>query len=78
MERCETCRYWGEDGFCERVELTSHGETTHQTKAHIWLHANVPPLGHDWEWFDRDADNWGLKTAPNFGCVQWAAKEEDV
>ena len=68
--RCETCRFWVE-GFCERVQITSHGETPYQTAAKVWPVDSAPDAGDDMRWFDIGASDWGLKTEPDFGCVQW-------
>ncbi len=74
MERCETCRWWDQSKRvpidCPDIpenwgvcDLTA-GPHSGGGKAH----------GFDWDKYDVSP----VYTAPDFGCVQWTAKEEDI
>ena len=74
-QRCATCRWWRHDpgtvflagdsrartGECALADSEHYGDPEHAQRLAV-------AQGDDAEWC------W-LKTAPDFGCVQWAVRE---
>lgn len=65
MNRCKNCAHWGvwSEGVCDRESQTQHDP---ETFFEIECYAS-----------DDTGLTYKLVTGPEFGCVQFKAKEED-
>lgn len=71
MNRCKTCRHWGEQ--------FSDGSLHHFCKSEkfIYVSAAIPDLSDTLEYWDDDEYKATFTTGPEFGCVHHEAREDD-
>lgn len=80
MERCETCRHWDRKRFAHYEPYDKDEPDAGWGSCILADSTNSDPEHPSTLALALDLESCvvQLRTAPNFGCVQWQAKEEEA